>query len=141
MIPNAIAPLEAEERLIPSLLRAARRGEPFPLRAPDSVADFLPAPALADCYAEACAELLAGRAPVLRPSGCVATARDFAERALRELAVGELGLAPCPLELARHDGPAAAFRNPESQRRALDWPAFWRDYAACERRFDTLAPR
>jgi nucleoside-diphosphate-sugar epimerase len=141
VIPNAIAPLEAEERLIPSLLRAARRGEAFAVRAPESRADFLPAPALAECYAEAALALLAGRAGVRRPSGWVGPARDFAGRVLRELAVAELGLSPCRLELARPAGPAAAFRNPERERRPVDWPAFWRAYAACERRFDTLAGR
>jgi nucleoside-diphosphate-sugar epimerase len=141
VVPNAVAPLEAGDRLVPSLLRAARAGEPFLLRAPDSLADFLPAPALGECHAELCEALLAGRPAVLRPSGWVASAREFAARALRELAVGELGLPPCPLEPAAPAGPAAAFRNPERERRPLDWSAFWRCYADCERRFDTLASR
>ncbi len=141
VVPHAIAPLESEERLVPGLLRAARRGEPFLLRAPDSLADTLPAPALAESYAEAALALLAGRASLRRPSGRVEAARDFAGRVLRELAVAELGLSPCRLELARPAGPAPAFQNPERERQRLDWPAFWRSYAACERRFDTLAGR
>ena len=128
VIPNPIGPLENEDRLVPSLVRSSLQGMRFTLGAPDSVSDYLPVNVLAGVYVTTARELLAGRAQIRRPSGLLATARDWAHAVARDLIERRLGLEPCPL-MEADEGRAASFRNPDSEREAIDWDSVWDDYA------------
>ena len=83
---------------------------------------------MAQVYAAAARELLAGRARIRRPSGLIATARDWVHGVARDLIKTRLGLDPCPLTEASGGG-VSSFRNPESERQNIDWERVWDDYA------------
>ena len=136
VIPNPIGPLENEDRLVPSLVRSSLQGAPFALGAPDSVSDYLPVDVLARVYVTTARELLAGRALIRRPSGLIATARDWTQTVARDLIKTRLGLDPCPLTEA--SGPASSFRNPDTERESIDWERVWDDYARWITRLDLL---
>lgn len=135
VIPAPTGALENVDRLTPQLLLAAERRQPFLLRSPDSVMDLLPGEELAESYAEL-VELGLDRPPAgrcSRPSGLVVSAGDWAEQVDRRL-VRTLGW---QLELKipamTERGGAVRFENPATERRAVDWDAFFVRYAAAWR--------
>lgn len=132
--PDPIGPLENEDRLIPSLLRHARAGEPFPLRSPEGTGDHLPVGILAKKYVEAAEALLRGQTGTVRPSGWAGRNRDWIQFVNQELISRQLNLLPCLIQV----GPGGlnnsgekpmGFQNPPSEQVEINWEAFWREYA------------
>lgn len=137
VIPNPIGRGESEDRLLPSLLRAWRRGEGFTVRTPAYVRDQLPATWLGEAYVRAAREALAARPPaperVLRPSGFVGSVGEFVSLAAREVRA-RLGLAAevaFPRQTAFDEPRVRA--NPDpclaylGRDEAASWDEFWKD--------------
>jgi hypothetical protein len=130
VMPNPVGPLENEDRLVPSLIRAAQAGETFRMRFPMAVSDYLPIRAIAAKYVDAAGRLLNGDAGTLRPSGTRATTRDWVGRVSRDLIQSRLRLC---LGGVSEDAPTTAavlsYQNPDNEVETVDWDSEWRDYA------------
>jgi len=153
VIPAPIGALENEDRLTPQVIRAAERGQPFVLGAPNAVMDVVPGCALAELYAR---EALAEPRPaslgtrVLRPSGWAVTVGDWIAW-VREHVLTALRLEPrFELILTPQSSGASDvhFTNPPSERLVIDWTEVgaryaraWPERSACAGvRFGLRAP-
>lgn len=140
VVPNAIGPLEAPERLIPALVHASRKGVDFRLASPRSSADSLPVRTLGQSYAQTVAALLEGRCGIRRPSGHTSQVAAWVETILRELVRDRLELTPCTIVTAAEGtAPALRFTNPAEERSPVDWADFWDHYAEWLRRHPEVA--
>lgn len=130
VIPNPVGPLENADRLTPVAIARARAGQGLELRQLKAVSDNLPGDVLGRRYVAIAEQLLAGaRDIVARPSGWAATVPEWVEALNRELIAKRLGLTPVAPRLVPDDIEAPSLRNPPAEAEAVDWPAFWDDYA------------
>jgi UDP-glucose 4-epimerase len=130
IIANPIGPFENEDRMIPIMVKKARAGETVKLTAPQAVGDQVSVWDLAKAYVSAADALFTGgEAKILSPSGSVESVLDFVNRVNQGLIQKELGLAPCTLEIANNAANPTRFENPASERKPIDWPVFWKEYA------------
>jgi UDP-glucose 4-epimerase len=130
VIPNPIGPFENEDRVIPILIKRSIDGSALQLFAPDSLSDNLPIWSLAHVYADIAEGLLKGEEKIVRPSGWVATAKDFVEVVNGELVVKNLKQTLCKTEIKPNGKPPMSFENPATERISLDLDQCWSSYAS-----------
>jgi nucleoside-diphosphate-sugar epimerase len=129
VIPSPYGAFEQQRSFPAYLFRSWFAGETPVVRTPLYLRDHLPAPRLAQAYAEHLTALLADRAApaVSRPSGWIATQGAFAEKVAAE-AGGRLGR-NCPLAFADQAEFAEPLRRVNCDPApAQDEAAFWDEY-------------
>jgi hypothetical protein len=116
--------------VIPILIKRSIDGSALQLFAPDSLSDNLPIWSLAHVYADIAEGLLKGEEKIVRPSGWVATAKDFVEVVNGELVVKNLKQTLCKTEIKPNGKPPMSFENPATERISLDLDQCWSSYAS-----------
>ena len=130
VIPDPVGPLENQDRLIPTLIDKARRGELFELRQPMAIGDHLPVFELATVYHELGKTLLAGNGRIVRPSGWRGTNHDWIAVINSELIVSRLGFRRVDINAigGTAQDVVAGYENPISEAIAIDWRRLWDRY-------------
>ena len=129
VIPNPIGPFENDDRLIPIMIRNARTRETLTLSSPEALGDNLSVFDLADQYVRVAKEMLEGKGAIVRPSGWVATTRDFVAGINEALVEKELGLTACPVVEKVPAALGKSYLNSASEKMPFSLSEFAREYA------------
>lgn len=129
VIPNPIGPHENSDRLIPMMMLKAFQHESLEVRSPQAVSDFLPGDDLARVYVRLADQILDGVSCIARPSGWIASVREFVSMTSSELLCGRLGLSAMRVVETVPPVEAPSFVNARDERVDVDWDHFWDGYA------------
>jgi UDP-glucose 4-epimerase len=134
VFPNPVGPFENADRLIPQMLRAAKKKEAFKLGSPESIADQVSILDIAQEYVTLADEMMQGKSRIARPSGYKKPLREWVKKVSDELLESRLGLSGLKLEFGSN--PSSVFINSNvTDTKAQNWDQTWDHYAKWLSRF------